>query len=91
MECDYQFQECSGCHVQLLKKDILAHEHDCASVDWTCEICKLVCKRNEVTTKHTESICLNGQLRKLHDESAQHKQALEKITGLFNRLCAFSK
>ena len=91
MECDYQFQECPGCHLKLLKKDLIEHERDCALVDWMCEICKLVCKRNEVTTRHTDNICLNGQLRKLHEESAQNKEALEKLTGLLSRLCTFSE
>ena len=82
-ECDYQRQQCPGCHLPLLKKNFAPHERDCALIEWTCETCKLVYKRDGVAAMHTDSICLNEQLRKLHDESAQNKQALEKITILF--------
>ena len=48
-------------------------------------------KRGDVTTKHTDNICLKEQLRQLRDESKQNKQELQKLTSLWDKMCILSE
>lgn len=87
-DCQYQLQECTGCHVKILKKDFNEHEQHCTLIELTCPDCQLVYNR---LTEHTDMICLREQLRILHDESKQRKQDLEKLSNQWNKLLKFSK
>ncbi|CAM4884230.1 unnamed protein product [Rotaria socialis] len=62
-ECDYQPQQCSGCRSEVLKKDFDNHTSGCAAIELTCQDCKLVYKRVDAATTHTENICLREQTK----------------------------
>jgi hypothetical protein len=63
----------------MLKKDFPTHESTCELIPLTCEECKLVYRKNEATTKHTESICLREQLNRLRNESKDSKSEIQKL------------
>jgi len=63
IECDYQPKQCSGCELKMLKKDFPAHKSTCELIKLTCKDCKLMYKRSEANTKHTENICLKKQIK----------------------------
>ncbi|CAF1052791.1 unnamed protein product [Adineta steineri] len=79
IECGYQFAKCPGCQLEMLKKDFLNHKKSCELVPMTCKDCKLMYKRNEATTKHTEKICLRKQLKRLKHEYKESKGAIQKL------------
>ncbi|CAF3531378.1 unnamed protein product [Rotaria socialis] len=62
-ECDYQPQQCSGCRSEVLKKDFDNHTSGCVAIELTCQDCKLVYKRVDAATTHTENICLREQTK----------------------------
>ncbi|CAF4070998.1 unnamed protein product [Rotaria magnacalcarata] len=62
-ECDYQPQQCPGCRLEVLKKDFDNHTSGCAAIELTCQECKLVYKRVDAATTHTENICLREQIK----------------------------
>lgn len=68
MSCLFQLQSCPGCKAQILRKDLEDHKSTCASIELTCEDCKLVYKRGESDNKHSENICLGEQIRQLRDQ-----------------------
>ncbi len=91
IECGYQPQQCSGCRLQILKKDFDTHQNNCASIELTCEDCKLVYKRGEATTKHTENICLKEQLRQVKEESKKNRLEMQTLTLQLYDLFTLSK
>jgi hypothetical protein len=91
IECGYQPQQCPGCRSRILKKDFDNHERSCASIELTCQDCKLVYKRGEAATKHTENICLKEQLRQVREECKRNKSEMHAITVQLYDLFALSK
>jgi hypothetical protein len=90
-ECDYQSQQCPGCRSRILKKDFDDHTRSCASVELTCQDCKLIYKRGEAVTKHAENICLKEQLRQVREESKKNKFEIQTLTLQLHNLLTFSK
>jgi len=90
-ECGYQPQQCPGCRSEILKKDFDNHTKSCALIKLTCQECKLVYKRGDAATVHTESICLKEQLRQLRDESKENKREIYELKLQLNELCIASK
>ena len=89
-DCDYQFDECSGCQLKLLRKDRKGHETSCPSVTLTCDSCQFVCTRSEFDEIHTDLHCLQQQLRlakekiqqlseRLEHQSAEHQREVHRI------------
>ncbi|CAF1375471.1 unnamed protein product [Rotaria sordida] len=79
-ECGFQYQQCPGCQSQILKKDFDNHTSSCASIELTCQDCKLIYKRGEAAKKHTEKICVKEQLRQLRDECKENKREVHELT-----------
>ena len=90
-ECSYQFLKCPGCRAEVLKKDFSKHTSSCGSIELTCQDCKLIYKRGDAGTKHTESVCLREQLRQLRNESKENKREIQELTLQLNEMCAFGK
>jgi hypothetical protein len=84
IECDYQPNKCPGCQSQILKKDFDHHIRNCASIELTCADCKLVYKRGDAGTKHTEIICLR-------EESRRNKSQIQALTLQLSELYILSK
>jgi hypothetical protein len=74
-----------------LKKDFDNHKRSCASIELTCQDCKLVYKIGEAVTKHTENICLKEQLQQVKEESKRNKSEMHAITVQLYDLFALSK
>jgi hypothetical protein len=74
-----------------LKKDFDSHKRSCASIELTCQDCKLVYKRGEAATKHAENICLKEQLRQVREESRRNKSEIHALTVQLYDLFALSK
>ncbi len=91
IECGYQPLPCPGCRSHILKKDFDNHKSNCASIEMVCQDCKLVYKRGDAATKHTENICLREQLRKMREESKQNKLEMQEVTFHLYELCMLSK
>ncbi|UJR32582.1 hypothetical protein I4U23_020042 [Adineta vaga] len=72
-QCDYQPKECSGCKLQLLKKEYIEHENSCSEVELTCDDCKTIYKRSDALTSHSDMICLKEQLRRSQEDNQQLK------------------
>ncbi len=89
--CGYQSLQCPGCRSQILKKDFDNHKSNCASIEMTCQDCKLVYKRGDAARKHTENICLKEQLRKMREESKKIKLEMQEVTLQLYELCMSSK
>ncbi|CAM2713131.1 unnamed protein product [Rotaria socialis] len=70
--CDYRPQECSGCKLQMLKKDLNEQETHCPMVESTCPNCKIVCKQFDATALHTDLICAREQLRQLQEKCREN-------------------
>jgi phage-related minor tail protein len=80
LQCDYRPHQCPGCQLQMLKKEFDNHVINCASIELTCEDCKVVYKKDEGVIKHTENICLKEQLRQLRNESKENQRQLQELT-----------
>ncbi|CAF3980570.1 unnamed protein product [Rotaria sp. Silwood1] len=87
--CGFQSQQCSGCQLQILKKDFDNHMSNCPSMQVTCQDCKLIYKRGDTAITHTENICLREQLRQLRDECKENKRAMQEFTDKSNKILAF--
>ena len=90
-ECGYQFLQCPGCRAEVLKKDFSKHTSSCASIELTCQDCKLIYKRGDAGTKHTENICLREQLRQLRNESKENKREIQELTLQLNEMLTVGK
>jgi hypothetical protein len=75
----------------MLKKDFDTHQNNCASIELTCEDCKVVYKRDEAATKHTESICLKQQLRQVKEESNKNRMEIQTLSLQLHNLLTLSK
>jgi hypothetical protein len=75
----------------MLKKDFDNHTGSCASIELTCEDCKVVYKRDEAATKHTESICLKQQLRQVKEESNKNRMEIQTLSLQLHNLLTLSK
>ncbi len=84
MECDYQLQRCPGCQSHILKKDFVNHVNECISIELTCDDCKMIYKRGEAATRHTENKCLKEQLRQIRDEGKELRVMLGEFHIRFN-------
>ncbi len=91
IECGYQFKQCPGCESQMLKKDFSSHKNTCELFQLTCKDCKLMYKRSEATTKHTENICLKKQIKRLNHESKESKREIQKLSSELNEIRRLSK
>jgi hypothetical protein len=76
--CGYQLVKCTGCLLEMLKKNLLEHQSQCSSVLITCEDCKIVYKQNNVLTHHSDRICLTEQFRQFRHESQNEIQQLKE-------------
>ena len=90
-ECDYQSQQCPGCQSQILKKDFDNHKSTCALIELTCQECKLVYKRSEADTKHTENICLKEKLRQMSEQVKKNEHDMQELARQLNQMRATSK
>jgi len=64
---------------------------DCALIELTCQDCKLIYKRGDAITQHTENICLKEQLRQLRDESKKNKLEMQEFSRQLREIRALSK
>jgi hypothetical protein len=71
--------------------DFVKHESDCTLIELTCEDCKLVYKRGDATTNHTENICLKEQLRQFRDESKKNKLEMQELSRQLREIRSLSK
>jgi hypothetical protein len=65
-------------------KDFGNHVNECVSIELTCNDCKMLYKRGEAATKHTENKCLKEQLRQVRDECKEMRVMLRKFHIKFN-------
>ncbi|CAF4080939.1 unnamed protein product, partial [Rotaria sordida] len=86
IECSYQYQQCSGCQTNILKKNFDNHQNNCASIEVTCENCKLVYKRADAISQHTEIICLKEQIRQARTESKENKDEIHELNAELNEI-----
>ncbi len=64
--------------------DFINHMNECISIELTCNDCKMLYKRGETTTKHSENKCLKEQLRQIRDECKEMRVMLSKFHIRFN-------
>ncbi|CAF0901897.1 unnamed protein product [Adineta steineri] len=85
-QCGYQFQECPGCLLSLLKKDIEQHTSCCELFELTCDDCKIVYRRCDASQSHTDIICITEQFRQYRCQSEEKiKQLTEDLKKLRER------
>jgi septal ring factor EnvC (AmiA/AmiB activator) len=81
LECGYQTKQCPGCALEMLKKDFPSHKKTCELIRLTCKDCKIMYKKSEVATKHTENMCLKKQLKRLKHECKESKTEIQKLNS----------
>ncbi len=74
-----------------MKKDFDNHKNDCALIELACQDCKLIYKRGDAITKHTENICLKEQLRQLRDESKNTTLEMQELSRQLREIRALSE
>jgi hypothetical protein len=79
LECGFQPQQCSGCGLQIPKKDKVNHEGRCGSIQLSCRDCKLVYKRQDAATKHSQTLCLAEQLRQVRKAFAVQERKMKEL------------
>ncbi len=90
-DCNFAPQQCPGCKSQILKKNFEDHKNSCALFELICPECKLVYKRGNADTKHTENICLREQLRQMREESKKNKLEMQDLSRQLTELRSISK
>ena len=78
MMCSYQRVRCNGCQVEMLQKDVMEHQSWCSAVVAKCDECKMIYKRAEIATQHSDLMCLKKQLRNLQQKSQHEIQQLKE-------------
>jgi hypothetical protein len=78
MTCGYQRVKCAGCPLEMLQKDVTEHQSQCSAIVARCDDCKMVYKRADVLTQHSDLICLRKQLRDFRKESQDEIQKLKE-------------
>ncbi|CAF1233775.1 unnamed protein product [Adineta steineri] len=86
LQCDYRRQQCSGCHLEVSKRELANHEANCALIDVTCPDCKFVYKRCDASMVHTDNVCLREQLRQLRIEFQENKRELQDFSQQMKEL-----
>jgi hypothetical protein len=79
MICGYQKVKCSHCLLEMLQKDLNAHQSQCLSILTTYKDCKTVYKQNDVLTHHSDVLCLKEQLLRCRQESQHEIQQLREV------------
>ncbi|CAF0814931.1 unnamed protein product [Adineta ricciae] len=78
MMCGYQRVICNGCQLEMLQKNVIEHQSSCSAIVAKCDECKMIYKRAEVLTRHSDLMCLKKQLRDLQQESQYEIQQLKE-------------
>jgi hypothetical protein len=69
----------------MLKKDLTEHETHCVLIESKCADCQITYKRCDVTTLHTEMICLKEQLRLSAEKRKELHEQLERTSQEYER------
>jgi hypothetical protein len=78
MTCGYQLVKCTGCQLEILKKNLTEHQSQCQQITTICAPREIVYEQNDTEERHSDIIFLREQLQQLRQDSQYEIQQLKE-------------